>query len=159
MPKPQTSGNQARGQFGRDAFRYIAEDDEYECDESARAGIQHEANDEYYGYKTPDGGYRGIESLFLVIKYLKYRHSQNLLSSKIIPLPDQPNRNKTRSNPVTGHLMQPDQITENEYRVITQPRPTAPCHQVENVGSLTAALWRVPVCHSMRMPKTTVGQQ
>jgi hypothetical protein len=31
LPKPQTSGNQARGQFGRDAFRYIAQDDEYEC--------------------------------------------------------------------------------------------------------------------------------
>jgi len=31
LPKPQTSGNQAKGQFGRDAFRYIAEDDEYEC--------------------------------------------------------------------------------------------------------------------------------
>jgi hypothetical protein len=31
LPKPQTSGNQAKGQFGRDAFHYIAEDDEYEC--------------------------------------------------------------------------------------------------------------------------------
>ncbi len=31
LPKPQTSGNQARGQFGRDAFHYIAQDDEYEC--------------------------------------------------------------------------------------------------------------------------------
>jgi transposase len=31
LPKPQTSGNQAKGQFGRDAFRYIAADDEYEC--------------------------------------------------------------------------------------------------------------------------------
>jgi len=31
LPKPQTSGNQARGQFGRDAFHYIAADDEYEC--------------------------------------------------------------------------------------------------------------------------------
>jgi hypothetical protein len=31
LPKPQTSGNQAKGQFGRDAFRYIADDDEYEC--------------------------------------------------------------------------------------------------------------------------------
>ena len=31
LPKPQTSGNQARGQFGRGAFHYIAEDDEYEC--------------------------------------------------------------------------------------------------------------------------------
>ena len=31
VPKPQTSGNQAKGQFGRSAFRYHAEDDEYEC--------------------------------------------------------------------------------------------------------------------------------
>jgi transposase len=31
LPKPQTSGNQARGQFGRDDFRYIAQDDAYEC--------------------------------------------------------------------------------------------------------------------------------
>jgi hypothetical protein len=31
IPKPLTSGNRARGQFGRDAFRYIAEDDAYEC--------------------------------------------------------------------------------------------------------------------------------
>jgi transposase len=31
LPKPQTSTNQAKGQFGRDAFRYIAEDDAYEC--------------------------------------------------------------------------------------------------------------------------------
>ena len=31
LPKPQTSGNQAKGQFGRDAFRYITEEDEYEC--------------------------------------------------------------------------------------------------------------------------------
>ncbi|MEK6250062.1 MAG: IS1182 family transposase [Planctomycetales bacterium] len=31
LPKPQTSGNQAKGQFGRDAFRYISEKDEYEC--------------------------------------------------------------------------------------------------------------------------------
>ncbi len=31
LPKPQTSGNLAKGQFGRDAFRYIAQEDEYEC--------------------------------------------------------------------------------------------------------------------------------
>ena len=31
LPKPQTSGNQAKGQFGRGAFHYIAQDDEYEC--------------------------------------------------------------------------------------------------------------------------------
>jgi transposase len=31
LPKPQTSGNQAKGQFGRDAFRYLAEEDAYEC--------------------------------------------------------------------------------------------------------------------------------
>jgi len=31
VPKPRTSGNQAKGQFGRGAFRYCAEEDEYEC--------------------------------------------------------------------------------------------------------------------------------
>jgi len=31
LPKPNTSGNRAKGQFGRDDFRYIVEDDEYEC--------------------------------------------------------------------------------------------------------------------------------
>ena len=31
LPKPNTSPNRAKGQFGRDAFRYIAADDEYEC--------------------------------------------------------------------------------------------------------------------------------
>jgi hypothetical protein len=36
VPKPQTSGNRAKGQFGRDAFRYIAQDDAYECPASER---------------------------------------------------------------------------------------------------------------------------
>ena len=40
VPKPQTSGNRAKGQFGRDAFRYIAEDDEYECPAGERL-VQH----------------------------------------------------------------------------------------------------------------------
>ena len=31
LPKPNTSGNRAKGQFGREDFRYINEDDEYEC--------------------------------------------------------------------------------------------------------------------------------
>ncbi len=31
LPKPQTSGNQAKGQFGRGAFRYLPEADAYEC--------------------------------------------------------------------------------------------------------------------------------
>jgi transposase len=31
LPKPLTSPNRAKGQFDRAAFRYIAEDDEYEC--------------------------------------------------------------------------------------------------------------------------------
>jgi hypothetical protein len=31
MPKPNTSPNRAKGQFDRKAFRYILEDDEYEC--------------------------------------------------------------------------------------------------------------------------------
>jgi hypothetical protein len=40
LPKPQTSGNQAKGQFGRDAFRYITEEDEYECPAGERL-VQH----------------------------------------------------------------------------------------------------------------------
>ncbi len=31
LPKPNTSPNRAKGQFGREAFRYIAADDEYQC--------------------------------------------------------------------------------------------------------------------------------
>jgi transposase len=31
LPKPNTSPNRARGQFDREAFHYIAADDEYEC--------------------------------------------------------------------------------------------------------------------------------
>ena len=31
VPKPLTSSNRAKGHFGRDAFRYIVEDNEYEC--------------------------------------------------------------------------------------------------------------------------------
>jgi len=31
VPKSETSGNKAKGQFDRSDFRYIAEDDEYEC--------------------------------------------------------------------------------------------------------------------------------
>jgi hypothetical protein len=31
LPKPKTSPNRAKGQFDRDAFHYIAADDEYEC--------------------------------------------------------------------------------------------------------------------------------
>jgi transposase len=40
VPKPQTSGNRAKGQFGREAFRYIAEDNEYECPAGERL-VQH----------------------------------------------------------------------------------------------------------------------
>ncbi len=31
LPKPQTSGNHAKGFFGKSDFRYIAADDEYQC--------------------------------------------------------------------------------------------------------------------------------
>ena len=31
LPKPQTSGSQAEGRFGKRDFRYIAQDDEYRC--------------------------------------------------------------------------------------------------------------------------------
>ena len=37
LPKPQTSGNQSKGYFGRRDFIYIPEDDEYECPASERA--------------------------------------------------------------------------------------------------------------------------
>ena len=45
LPKPQTSGNQAKGQYGRDDFRYIAEDDEYECPAGQRL-IHHQTTQE-----------------------------------------------------------------------------------------------------------------
>ena len=31
VPKSNTSGNRARGQFGRDEFKYLPDNDEYEC--------------------------------------------------------------------------------------------------------------------------------
>ena len=31
LPKPKTSGNKAKGQFDRAAFKYVEKDDEYEC--------------------------------------------------------------------------------------------------------------------------------
>lgn len=37
LPKPQTSGNQAKGYFGRRDFIYHADDDEYECPAGERA--------------------------------------------------------------------------------------------------------------------------
>jgi transposase len=37
VPKPQTSGNQAKGQFDKRDFRYIPEDNEYECPAGQRA--------------------------------------------------------------------------------------------------------------------------
>jgi transposase len=37
LPKPQTSGNQAKGYFGKRDFIYHAEDDEYECPAGERA--------------------------------------------------------------------------------------------------------------------------
>jgi transposase len=36
LPKPKTSGNKAKGQFDRSAFKYIEQDDEYECPAGAR---------------------------------------------------------------------------------------------------------------------------
>jgi len=58
-------------------------------------------------------------------KYRTHGQPQFLLSTEIILRPDYPNQNQPRSNPVTGQLMQPDDVTEDEYRVITQPRPIA----------------------------------
>ena len=37
VPKPQTSGNQSAGLFGKKDFRFIPEDDEYECPAGQRA--------------------------------------------------------------------------------------------------------------------------
>ena len=37
VPKNHTSGNQAKGQFGKRDFKYIPEDDEYECPAGERA--------------------------------------------------------------------------------------------------------------------------
>jgi transposase len=37
VPKPNTSGNQAKGFFDKKDFRYIAEDDEYQCPAGQRA--------------------------------------------------------------------------------------------------------------------------
>ena len=57
VPKPQTSGNRAKGQFGRDAFRYVAEDDEYECPAGERLVWHMNAQDKgrtlrvYWTYK------------------------------------------------------------------------------------------------------------
>jgi transposase len=36
VPKPETSANKAKGQFDRSEFRYIADDDEYECPSGER---------------------------------------------------------------------------------------------------------------------------
>jgi len=63
-------------------------------------------------------------------KYRTHGQSQFLLSTEIILRPDNPNRNKPRSNPVTRPLMQPDRVTEGNYRVITHPRPIAEVHGV-----------------------------
>ena len=55
LPKPNTSGNRAKGQFGREAFRYIAEDDEYECPAGqrlARRTITQEKGKTMYRYWT-----------------------------------------------------------------------------------------------------------
>ena len=39
LPKPQTSGNMAKGLFGKRDFIYNAEDDEYECPAGERADL------------------------------------------------------------------------------------------------------------------------
>lgn len=41
VPKPQTSGNKAKGFFDKKDFRYIAEDDEYRCPAGQRALRRH----------------------------------------------------------------------------------------------------------------------
>lgn len=42
VPKPDTSGNKAKGQFGREDFRYIVKDDQYECPAGQRL-VRHKA--------------------------------------------------------------------------------------------------------------------
>jgi len=41
VPKPQTSGNKAQGLFDKKDFRYIAQDDEYQCPAGERAIKRH----------------------------------------------------------------------------------------------------------------------
>jgi hypothetical protein len=42
--------------------------------------------------------------------------------------------------------MQPDQVTEGEYRVITHPRPTADMHKVENyINPMSASWWKAVI--------------
>ena len=55
VPKPNTSGNRAKGQFDRDAFHYIAEDDEYECPAGqrlVRRAIMRDKGKKMYRYWT-----------------------------------------------------------------------------------------------------------
>jgi transposase len=47
VPKSKTSNNEARGLFGRDAFRYVAETDEYLCPAGKRA---------IWRFRTVEGG-------------------------------------------------------------------------------------------------------
>jgi transposase len=45
LPKPRTSPNKAKGQFDRSAFKYIEQDDEYECPASERLTCRTECTD------------------------------------------------------------------------------------------------------------------
>ena len=45
LPKPKTSQNKARGQFDRSAFKYIEQDDEYECPAGERLTCRTECID------------------------------------------------------------------------------------------------------------------
>jgi len=45
VPKTDTSGKQAKGEFGRDQFHYIAADDEYECPAGERLIYRYTSNE------------------------------------------------------------------------------------------------------------------
>ena len=45
MPKPLTSNNKARGQFDRSAFKYVKDDDEYECPAEERLTYRFTGNE------------------------------------------------------------------------------------------------------------------
>ncbi len=60
VPKTQTSGNQAKGQFGKRDFIYVAEDDEYECPAGERLSYRCTTEDKgkvihrYWSSACPD---------------------------------------------------------------------------------------------------------
>src|SRR5207247_2154672 len=63
LPKPMTSNSKAEGRFGKQDFRYVADEDAARgCrrDGIARAGLQSHACHEHLGRPTAHGGDEGI---------------------------------------------------------------------------------------------------